>query len=197
MKKHWVLSYPLSAQRRLWSDWADAQADLSLCWMHRSFCWFCHEVAHLIWVVSVNESVRIRKHVSKRSNHLCLVLKWDLSTAVIRSLWHISQFLTVHYHRHTFWLQFHSNFKSMSWIGSHLNFIVSQSSWSVGSQSLLHGACLGFLRLLSTTRGLCFNRPTWWLFSGQESFKILYLMIEYKTENSIKKVNVPHQFNTY
>ena len=30
MKKAWVLSYPLSAQRRLWSDWADAQADLSL-----------------------------------------------------------------------------------------------------------------------------------------------------------------------
>ena len=24
MKKAWVLSYPLSAQRRLWSDWADA-----------------------------------------------------------------------------------------------------------------------------------------------------------------------------
>ena len=30
MKKPWVLSYPLSAQRKLWSDWADAQADLSL-----------------------------------------------------------------------------------------------------------------------------------------------------------------------
>ena len=28
----WKLSYPLSAQRRLWSDWADAQADLSPCW---------------------------------------------------------------------------------------------------------------------------------------------------------------------
>ena len=30
MKKPWVLSFHLSAQRRLWSDWADAQADLSL-----------------------------------------------------------------------------------------------------------------------------------------------------------------------
>ena len=29
-KKAWVLSYPLSAQRRLWWDWADAQAELSL-----------------------------------------------------------------------------------------------------------------------------------------------------------------------
>ena len=34
MKKAWVLSYPLSAQRRLWSDWADAQTDLSLRWAH-------------------------------------------------------------------------------------------------------------------------------------------------------------------
>ena len=37
MKKAWVLSYPLSAQRRLWSDWADAQADLSLRWAHSHF----------------------------------------------------------------------------------------------------------------------------------------------------------------
>ena len=37
MKKPWVLSYPLSAQRRLWSDWADAQADLSLRWAHSHF----------------------------------------------------------------------------------------------------------------------------------------------------------------
>ena len=46
MKKAWVLSYPLSAQRRLWSDWVDAQADLSLRWAHMSFCWFCHAAAH-------------------------------------------------------------------------------------------------------------------------------------------------------
>ena len=46
MKKAWVLIYPLSAQRRVWSDWADAQADLSLCWAH-TFCWFCHVVAHI------------------------------------------------------------------------------------------------------------------------------------------------------
>ena len=35
-----VLSYPLSAQRRLWSDWADAQADLSLRWAHTHFVGF-------------------------------------------------------------------------------------------------------------------------------------------------------------
>ena len=45
MKKPWVLSYPLSAQRRLWTDWVDAQADLSLRWAHKPFCWFWHEQA--------------------------------------------------------------------------------------------------------------------------------------------------------
>ena len=34
-------------QRRLWSDWADAQADLSIRWAHRLFCWFCHETVQL------------------------------------------------------------------------------------------------------------------------------------------------------
>ena len=28
MKKHWVISYPWCTQRRLWSNWPDAQADL-------------------------------------------------------------------------------------------------------------------------------------------------------------------------
>ena len=40
MKKAWALSYPLSAQRWLWSHWADAQADLSLRWAHTHFVGF-------------------------------------------------------------------------------------------------------------------------------------------------------------
>ena len=36
---HWVHSED-------WSDWADAQADLSLHWVHMLFCWF-YEVAHM------------------------------------------------------------------------------------------------------------------------------------------------------
>ena len=36
--RSWVLSYPVSAQLRLGSDWVDAQADWSLCWGHMSFC---------------------------------------------------------------------------------------------------------------------------------------------------------------
>ena len=43
-----------SGQRRLWSDWAAAQADLSLCWAHMSFCWFRYAVALivLLWYLS-------------------------------------------------------------------------------------------------------------------------------------------------
>ena len=40
IKKAWVLSYALSTLRRLWSDWADAQADLSLRWAHSHFVGF-------------------------------------------------------------------------------------------------------------------------------------------------------------
>ena len=40
MKKAWVISYPLSAQWRLWSDWADAQTDPSLRWAHTHFVGF-------------------------------------------------------------------------------------------------------------------------------------------------------------
>ena len=47
MKKPWVLSYPLSAQRRLWSNWVDAQADLSLRWAHTHFVGFV-----MLWLIS-------------------------------------------------------------------------------------------------------------------------------------------------
>ena len=50
MKKAWVFSYPLNAKRRLWSDWADAQANLSLRWAHIPLCWFCYEAAQ-IWLL--------------------------------------------------------------------------------------------------------------------------------------------------
>ena len=35
-------------QWRLWSDWADAQAELSLRWAHMLFCWFCHAADQLL-----------------------------------------------------------------------------------------------------------------------------------------------------
>ena len=54
MKKHWALNYLFSAQWRLWSDWVDAHADLSLCWAHMSFCWFCCAADHIISVLTVD-----------------------------------------------------------------------------------------------------------------------------------------------
>ena len=45
IKKALFLTYLFSAQRRLLSDWADAQADLSLRRAQWSFCRFCHEAA--------------------------------------------------------------------------------------------------------------------------------------------------------
>ena len=36
----WVLSYTLSTQQGLWSDWVDAQSDLSLNWAHSHFVGF-------------------------------------------------------------------------------------------------------------------------------------------------------------
>ena len=37
-------------QRNLWSDLVDAQAGLSLHWAQKLFCWFCHSVAHFVFI---------------------------------------------------------------------------------------------------------------------------------------------------
>ena len=36
-----------------WSAWADAQADLSICWTHMPFCRFCHALTHIVSNISV------------------------------------------------------------------------------------------------------------------------------------------------
>ena len=56
LKKAWVLSYPMSAQRRLWLDCTDAPADLCVRWAHMSFRWFCHALAQIFLPQSVRES---------------------------------------------------------------------------------------------------------------------------------------------
>ena len=38
---------------RFWSDWVDTQADLSLRWAHWPFCWFCHEVVHMLYNMGI------------------------------------------------------------------------------------------------------------------------------------------------
>ena len=42
----WGLKDSSYRQWRLWSNWADAKADLSLRWVHRPFCWFCRALTH-------------------------------------------------------------------------------------------------------------------------------------------------------
>ena len=48
MKKPWVLIATHWAHSEDWSDWMDAQFDLSLRWVHRSFCLFCHASAQMV-----------------------------------------------------------------------------------------------------------------------------------------------------
>ena len=54
----WVANDPSChhADSEDWSDWADAQADLSLCWALMPYCWFCHDAAQLVYEdIHVNE----------------------------------------------------------------------------------------------------------------------------------------------
>ena len=46
----WVAKDPrfLHADSEDWSDWAATQANLSLRWAYRSFCWFCHAVTQMM-----------------------------------------------------------------------------------------------------------------------------------------------------
>ena len=54
----WVAQDPsfLHVDSKDWSDWSDAQADLSLRWAHMPFCWFCHVLAQIYMRVIVSEA---------------------------------------------------------------------------------------------------------------------------------------------
>ena len=61
MKKSWVISYTLSAQRRLWSDWAIAQTDLSLRWTHTYFvCFVMSWLKLLLFVFKIEKLINIK-----------------------------------------------------------------------------------------------------------------------------------------
>ena len=55
----------LHADSEDWSVWADAQADLSLRWVHMPFCSFCHEAAQMPFCnpVNINESAKFYQHI--------------------------------------------------------------------------------------------------------------------------------------
>ena len=76
------ISYPLSAQQRLWSDWADAQADLSLRWAHTHFVGFV--MRRLIFSVT-GERQRRRDRYRARSDGWLVELQ--LATLLYWTIW--------------------------------------------------------------------------------------------------------------
>ena len=79
MKKAWVLGYPLNVHSEDWSDWADAQADLSLRWAHSHFV--CFVMSRLIWVHNRLALLSINmQYVDQDAHHVCwqtLYVNWD------------------------------------------------------------------------------------------------------------------------
>ena len=63
----WVAKDPrfLHADSEDWSDWANAQADLSFRWAHRdSFCWFCHVAAQYYKLIGPDEELQTHQYIN-------------------------------------------------------------------------------------------------------------------------------------
>ena len=98
MKKPWALNYPLSAQRRLWSDWADDQADLSLRWAHSHCVGFV--VSWLIWSYTARYCLCLVLQSIRRASQLCSTIiihkNWAPSSEFVSSSILSWQILTAH-----------------------------------------------------------------------------------------------------
>ena len=94
-KKAWVLSYPLSTQQRLWSDWADAQADLSLHWAHSNFVgfvmsWLIYQILFIyLFCNSVNKHgcMHYCHHSSEPTNNVILLLSSQWMASADQTAW--------------------------------------------------------------------------------------------------------------
>ena len=66
----WVAKDPsfLHADSEDWSDWADAQVELSLRWAHMPFCLFWHEAAHMDFSASHVGKFKVFQHNQRFSN---------------------------------------------------------------------------------------------------------------------------------
>ena len=64
----WRPSVSSCGQRRLWSDWADVQADLSLHLTQRSLCLFCHEAAQMLMSCANNKDADQPAHPLQQYN---------------------------------------------------------------------------------------------------------------------------------
>ena len=73
-------SYPMTHSED-WSDWRDAQADMSLHWAHRSFCWFCHASAQMVSVNTCGEGGTISSFANR--DKLCPI---KLNYALLKHL---------------------------------------------------------------------------------------------------------------
>ena len=95
---HWVAKDPsfLHVDSEDWSDWAVAQADLSLRWAHMPFCWFCHEAAQ-IWFLAYPTGISTWLTGARK----CRYIRGCKMTGA----WHQDVFLT-------FWCQFLMSFSS-------------------------------------------------------------------------------------
>ena len=71
LSAQWVAKDPnfLQVDSKDWSDWVDAQADLSLRCVHRSFCWFCCAVAQTLWSFYNNTVEQVEEVL--QSFHVC------------------------------------------------------------------------------------------------------------------------------
>ena len=89
IKKAGVLSYPLSAQGRHWSDWVDAQADLNLRWAHTHFVGFV-----MSWLIHRNwcRLRSILEHFARKTLVITPAVT-NLSTYLIKWTIFISRFV--------------------------------------------------------------------------------------------------------
>ena len=81
-------------QRRLWSDWADAQADLRLRWAHIPFYWLCHEAAHMSSYKSL--STKLFK-VTRTHLIICLNILRELNIAIFSTILNFSSIKVFQY----------------------------------------------------------------------------------------------------
>ena len=72
---HWAHSEDLS-------DWVNAQADLSLCWAHRSFCWFCHAQTYICFSLYLHIDVTVleKTRTSYHSKTYRMCTHWRLTS---------------------------------------------------------------------------------------------------------------------
>ena len=85
-----LVTLSVQIERRIWSDWANAKADLSLRWAY-VFCWFCHDAAHF--------NTQICKYTNTfLENGIGSLAVLSLSRRVIPISLHVLSKEPIHYH---------------------------------------------------------------------------------------------------